>query len=466
MIRLQKTKRSISTILILSIICLANFPAFAASPTLLQCDINGDGIVNVSDIIEISNYMGKTGTPGWIKQDVDKNGIIQVCDLMFVANYYGQSLTTNGGTTSGGTTSGGTTNGIARIKKMCIHYGDINENEYKFLAQHFDMLDCSRFAYDAAASIKTLNPNIKIVGYYDSCIMSKTYPDWNEVTQHEDWFVHDSNGNRVQPSGYSSNYLMNPSSGWSSYFAQQCKKLLTNYPQFDGIFVDDINTDLIDDGLVFTVSYSKIPSNVLTNWGTSMYQLIKNAQTTIGSHILVPNSYKNTDYCQGITHFHIWEHFIHGQSKAYNENGYGTDGWNYGLVAIDLLHEQAKLGNIIAVNSGCENADSHPVEAKRWMLFTYACFSFAVVDVNKAYYSWQFYDSDSSHGYYSEMDINLGQPIGDYYHVSGTAQVYARQFANYYVAANLNLLGTSAVTFTINGVSHTLSPRTAVFIQK
>jgi uncharacterized membrane protein len=100
------------------------------------------------------------------------------------------------------------------------------------------------------------------------------------------------------------------------------------------------------------------------------------------------------------------------------------------------------------------------------MLFTYACFSFAVVDLNKAYYSWQFYDSDSTHGYYSEMDMNLGQPVGDYYHVSGTAQVYARQFTNYYVAANMNLLGTGSVTFTINGVTKTLAPRTAVFIQK
>ena len=180
----------------------------------------------------------------------------------------------------------------------------------------------------------------------------------------------------------------------------------------------------------------------------------------------MPNTYKHMQYSQDITHVHFWESFIHGRSKAYNENGYGTDGWNYGLLAIDLLHAQAELGNTIAVNSGCENTDAHPVEAKQWMLFTYACFSFAVVDLNKAYYSWQFFDSDSSQGYYSEMDTTLGQPVGDYYHVSGTARVYARQFANYYVAANLDLLGTAKVTFTLNGASRTLAPRTAVFIPK
>ncbi|VVB62033.1 Hypothetical glycosyl hydrolase family 15 [uncultured archaeon] len=436
---------------------LLGIPIFQLIPSVSSAipdyDVNGDGSCTIIDFVLIANHLGETGNPGWIREDVDKNGHIDMLDMIFVSNHYGQS---------------GWTNNISRIKKLSIAYSSTMSNtaNQEFIASHFDMLDCSKSYQTAAANVKTLNPNITILGYYDACMMSSTYPDWNEVTQHEDWFVHDSNGNRVQPSGYSTSYLMDPDSGWNNYYAQQCKELLTNYPQFDGIFSDDVVTDLVAEGYEFTVPYSKIPSNVLSNWGTSMYQLIENAQTTIGSYILMPNTYKYMQYSQNSTHVSFWEHFIHGQNKAYNENGYGTDGWNYGLVAIDLLHEQAELGNIIAVNSGCENADSHPVEAKQWMLFTYACFSFAVVDMNKAYYSWQFFKSDSSHGYYPEMDTNLGKPIGDYYHVSGTAQLYARQFTNYYVAANLNLLGTGAVTFTINGASYTLSPRTAVFIQK
>ena len=95
----QKIKRIISTILILLSICLSNIPAFAVTPTKLQCDINGDGIINVSDLIDISKHLGQKGTPGWIIEDVDKNGIIQVCDLMFVASHYGESATTTTGTT-------------------------------------------------------------------------------------------------------------------------------------------------------------------------------------------------------------------------------------------------------------------------------------------------------------------------------------------------------------------------------
>jgi hypothetical protein len=50
-------------------------------------------------------------------------------------------------------------------------------------------------------------------------MMVTTYSDWGYVNQNEDWFVHDKNGNRIIPSSYPNNRLMNPNSGWSDYFA-------------------------------------------------------------------------------------------------------------------------------------------------------------------------------------------------------------------------------------------------------
>jgi len=437
--------------LVLSLSMLFLLPTTSA--VIPEYDVNSDGHCNVLDFVLIANRLGDTGSQGWIREDVDNNGIIDLYDIYMVSENYGET---------------GWTNDDARIQKLSIAYGSAmgNTANQEFIATHFDMVDCPRSYLTAATNVKALNSDMIVLGYFDVCAMSTTYPDWNEVTQHEDWFVHDINGNRVQPAGYPTNYFMNPNSGWSDYIAQQCQQYLISYPQFDGIFADDVLTNLIEDGLILNIPYSELPSEVLSNWGAWTYQNIQSIQVSMGNKILMPNAYKHLQFCQGITHVHFWEHFIHGRNKAYNENGYGTDGWNYGLLAIDLLHEQAELGNIIAVNSGCADANAHPVEAKRWMLFTYACFSFAVVDVNKAYYAWQFYNSDSTHGYYPEMDINLGQPIGDYYHVSGTPRVYAREFGNYYVAANLDLLGTSPVTFTIHGISNTLSPRTAVFIEK
>jgi len=437
--------------LLLSLPILIQIPS--VSSTIPDYDVNSDGSCNLIDIVLIANRFGESGSTGWIREDVDKNGIINILDIILVSNNYGES---------------GWSNDNTHIHKLSIAYSNSlgNSANQEFIASHFDMLDCPTTYPTAVANIKTLNSNIKILGYYDAIFEDNTWSDWQYVNNHEDWFVHDINGNRIERVTYPGQYLMNPNSGWSDYCAQQNQQFLQNHPQYDGIFVDDASSDLIDDDYTFKVPFSQFENGVLTNWATWMIDYMQKTQTILGSDLVMPNAYKHMRMCMEATHVTFWEGFIHGRSSAYNENGYGTAGWNYGRLAIDLLHEQAELGNIIAVNSGCENANAHPVEAKQWMLFTYACFSFAVVDLNKAYYSWQFFNSDSTNGYYPEMEINLGQPIGDYYHVSGTAQVYARQFANYYVAANLNLLGTGSVTFTINGVSKTLAPRTAVFIEK
>jgi hypothetical protein len=425
----------------------------SVSSTIPDYDVNSDGSCNIIDFVLIANRFGESGSPGWIREDVDNNGLINTLDIILVSNNYGES---------------GWSDDVSRIQKLSIAYSNTmsNTGNQAFIANHFDILDCPKTQYTAVANVKALNPDITVIGYYDAIFQDKTWSDWQYVNSHENWFVHDINGNRVERVTYPGQYLMNPSSGWSDYCAQQNKQFLQNYPQYNGIFADDTSSDLIDDGYTFEIPFSQFEDGVLDNWATWMIQYMQKVKTAFGSDILMPNAWKHMEMCSEATHAIFWENFIHGRSSAYNENGLGTAGWNYGLVAVDALHEQAELGNIIAVNSGCKDANAHPVEAKKWMLFTYACFSFAVVDLNKAYYSWQFYSTDSTHGYYTEMDINLGQPIGDYYHVSGTAQVYARQFANYYVAANLNLLGTGDMTFTINGASHTLSPRTAVFITK
>jgi Hypothetical glycosyl hydrolase family 15 len=376
---------------------------------------------------------------------------------MFVANHYGESLST-----SGGSTSGGSTNGVGRIQKLSVSYSDAmaDTTNQKFIASHFDMVDCPSTGTTEAANVKALNSNIKILGYFDSIMASKTFSDWSAVNSHEDWFVHSLSGGRVERNVYPGEYLMNPNSGWSNYFAQRCKTFLTTYPQFDGVFLDDAAIDLVGFDYTFKISYSQFATGVVSNWESWMMSYMSNIKSTIGNDIAMANCYTGTVLAEK-TKCMLWENFMHGRSSSYSSSGYSISD---GLQAIDSLHAQATKGNIIATNSGCSGGTTAQKQA--WAKFCYACLAFAVVDVSKAYFSWEFFNTDTNHGLTSEMDMSLGQPVGDYYKVSGTAQVYARQFANYYVAANLNLLGTGAVTFTLNGVSHTLSPRTAVFIPK
>jgi hypothetical protein len=59
--------------------------------TVTTCigDVNGDGTVNVLDMILIGQHWGETGTPGWIPEDVNRDGAINVLDMILIGQHWG-----------------------------------------------------------------------------------------------------------------------------------------------------------------------------------------------------------------------------------------------------------------------------------------------------------------------------------------------------------------------------------------
>jgi hypothetical protein len=59
----------------------------------IYCDVNGDGIVDISDILDTALAFGATpGQPRWNPNcDIDDNGIIDISDILEVALHYGQT---------------------------------------------------------------------------------------------------------------------------------------------------------------------------------------------------------------------------------------------------------------------------------------------------------------------------------------------------------------------------------------
>jgi hypothetical protein len=49
-----------------------------------QTDTNGDGIVNILDIIDVAQHWNETGTKGWITEDINENGTINVLDVILI----------------------------------------------------------------------------------------------------------------------------------------------------------------------------------------------------------------------------------------------------------------------------------------------------------------------------------------------------------------------------------------------
>jgi hypothetical protein len=450
----RRTFQKVKSILLILLITL--LPGFLLSPTISadrpDWDVNSDGVCNLIDFIKISNHIGQTGSPGWIREDVDKNGQIQVSDLIPVSNNYGQTYTLTS---------------MPSVQKLTICYASsINQPaNQQFLAKHFDLISLGKSYYTPAANIKALNPDIILLGYYDCMIMQSYYADWNYVNQQEAWFAHDINGNRIRPDDLNG-YLMNPAPNltptgtyhsWSDYYAQKSLQFLQKYPQYSGMFADDVTLNLSEAGYSWSIPYSQFPTELLQNWRTWTMNHIQNLQTTIGTKKVLPNAWKYTQLCNNITGMHFWEGFVHGRSHDVTAPGYGE--W-YTLYAIDALHTLAENGKTITALSGTKNADSNPTLAHQYMLFTLACFLFAVEDMNKSYYGWNFFDDDASHGWYPEMDYEFGNPVGEYYKIQGS--VYARQFENATVVANIS--PSTTTTITLNGTSYTIGCRTALIL--
>jgi hypothetical protein len=64
--------------------------SFTCSATTEAWDVNGDGVIDVFDLIRVGNHFGETGTPGWIPEDVNSDGVIDVFDMIVVGNHFGE----------------------------------------------------------------------------------------------------------------------------------------------------------------------------------------------------------------------------------------------------------------------------------------------------------------------------------------------------------------------------------------
>ena len=56
-------------------------------PAVIAGDANGDGVVNVLDMILIAQHWGETGSSGWIPEDVSKDGAISVLDMVMIGQH-------------------------------------------------------------------------------------------------------------------------------------------------------------------------------------------------------------------------------------------------------------------------------------------------------------------------------------------------------------------------------------------
>ena len=68
-----------------------NFQFYEGLPNTSRVDVNGDGIVNIQDLVMVASNFGKIGAE-ITNTDVDGNGSINILDLVEVANNIGENV--------------------------------------------------------------------------------------------------------------------------------------------------------------------------------------------------------------------------------------------------------------------------------------------------------------------------------------------------------------------------------------
>jgi hypothetical protein len=346
--------------------------------------------------------------------------------------------------------------------KKCVYAfglaGGLNDLDTTFIAEHFDLFDVEskwQIPLSNLQSIKAKNPNITIIGYKGIAHLETYQEDWSEVNMHEDWFMHDVNGNRIEIQGYPGSYLMDiGNAGYRQHWVSFVNNKINN-PQYDGVLGDNAWNQLAEWGVG---DLTKIPFDIRARWHTDMVGMLQYIKANLlPGKILVINSdeYDTNDYIN-IVDGVCREHAIHAIDA--DPNNYNS--WNW-LSWLDVLSRDSATEKIVMVVSGTTTpAGTSQADIDRVLKFCYSAFLCALNGPNM-YFSFHteidsaWRSSDGSKGYYPIMDTDIGAATGFYY---SSQNVYMRDFTKGKV-----LLNPSSRSYTVNlGLNYRLLDGTIV----
>jgi len=383
-------------------------------------DLNGDGVVNILDISIIANSFGSYPSHmRWNpKADLNSDNSVSIIDVALTAREFGKSC-------------------APRKKRTHIiaYISTITDATAAFIASNFDLVITRFEPASIFSKIKALKTDIIVLCYKDIMGMHSHYDDWEEVNTHEDWFIHDINGNRLVNKFWGWYCMDVGNQGWRNHYAAWVKSMLDRYPMVDGVFADDVwNTFFAGSGWnPWTVPIEDVPIEIRDRWHVDMVGMISFVKSTIGSKLLIVNTSNNDDYvdaCDG----KMEEGFVHPSRYTLDEFHDDYIDWKG---KVDSLKEISQSGKYYLAQSGTvipENPTEAELDKVHEMMIY--CFGSYLLGVNGEKTTFGFnniYSQDGSRGYYSEFDVSLGSPINEYY---STGSVYARDFGEGKILVN------------------------------
>ncbi len=325
--------------------------------------------------------------------------------------------------------------GRARVQLKVIAAYPIRKIPDEVLAIRYDLVIFQAYTPDRSSparirAMKALNPNLKVLLYYLSYGTWSWQPDWPFVTQHENWFIHDAQGQRINATspdagGWWLMDIRNP--GWRAYVINRTMGIINTYG-FDGLFEDGPPSGLRNGWPVWS---SPIPQNIADTWHADILVFLSETKQALGSKLYITNT-TPWNPGSGGPDFDDTD-FLNYVDGTMNE-GFAHPLWMPGEARLDKVswdwqqqHYQRNLnrGKIHLMISGIKSGSTADV-VTRWQIFTFASYLLKA-DGMSAYFQWGY------QGYFPELDTELGAPLGPAYLRDG---VYQRDFTSAKVFVN------------------------------
>ncbi|GAB4141668.1 MAG: hypothetical protein Kow0040_30510 [Thermogutta sp.] len=348
-----------------------------------------------------------------------------------------------------------------RLPRFCwervppyLHFGKtegpLSNAEIRFVAERCDLICLEKahgiralgstekgIAHDARR-IKAVNPNAKVLFYWNTFLNYPLYDACREITQHPEWIFRDRNGNPIYKTGKLEQYnLLEPA--FREWWAGIAGRAVTEYG-CDGIFMD-------------AVDQAKRPIWMRQGWGEgkepqlteAVIDMMRRARSAMGeSALLLYNGLRSTaedttgdvylPFADGamVEHFGI---FGSGEKEALQRD-------------LETIRRAAQGGKIVAVKGWPdpqfvftnsekmrEPRERLIAEARDKITFSLACFLIAAEPYTYFAYAWGYRADDGCLIDYPELSRPLGPPQGP---PDRDGWMYRRRFAHATVEVDLS----------------------------
>lgn len=339
---------------------------------------------------------------------------------------------------------------------LYIHFGKtsapLTDDELRFVAERSNFVclekgharntlgSTEKGAAHDARRLKELNPDMKVLFYWNTFLNYELYDACDDIAKHPDWVFRDKAGEPIYKTGKLEQYnLLNPEfrAWWASIAGDGVKK-----HGCDGIFMDAVNQ-------------AKRPLWMTKGWGAgneskltdAVIDMMKRANKEMGEGtILLYNGHRSLDrettstgdeyldYADGFK----FEHFgaFHSRSKE--------------SMARDIAGaiRASKAGKILTFKGWPDpeffwnNADKMKLpadqlarEAREKITFSLACYLVSAGENAYFCYSWGYREQHGSLVDYPELSRPLGPPLGD---AKRDGWRYTREFQHVKVVVDLS----------------------------